>query len=247
MRHFWLVTLVTLFVFGCGTSDKSSPEVTDKDTGSKTAIESFSAEEQFEQLNMEYAEQLKQTGSNSTTVADQYAGKFLELASAHPEGRTAYASLNWVAMLATDPELQNQAIDRLVNEHIDSEGLSRLCSQMARRTPSDKSKAQLTVMMEKSPHEIVRGTATMALARQLSALPAEQQDETKIKDLYQSVVDQYGAFPQLVAAANASLARFRFRIGQVAPEIEGTDLDGEAFKLSDYRGKVVVLDFWGDW
>ena len=68
------------FCFGCGTSDKSSPEVTDKDTGSKTAIESFSAEEQFEQLNMEYAEQLKQTGSNSTTVADQYAGKFLELA-----------------------------------------------------------------------------------------------------------------------------------------------------------------------
>ena len=32
-----------------------------------------------------------------------------------------------------------------------------------------------------------------------------------------------------------------------APEIEGNDLDGVAFKLSDYRGKVVVLDFWGDW
>ena len=23
--------------------------------------------------------------------------------------------------------------------------------------------------------------------------------------------------------------------------------DGVKFKLSDYRGKVVVLDFWGDW
>jgi hypothetical protein len=36
-------------------------------------------------------------------------------------------------------------------------------------------------------------------------------------------------------------------IGQVAPEIEGEDLEGKHFKLSDYRGKVVVLDFWGNW
>jgi len=36
-------------------------------------------------------------------------------------------------------------------------------------------------------------------------------------------------------------------IGKVAPEIEGKDVDGKKFKLSDYRGKVVVLDFWGDW
>jgi hypothetical protein len=32
-----------------------------------------------------------------------------------------------------------------------------------------------------------------------------------------------------------------------APEIEGTDQDGKSFKLSDYRGKVVLLDFWGNW
>lgn len=36
-------------------------------------------------------------------------------------------------------------------------------------------------------------------------------------------------------------------IGKVAPEIAGEDIDGVPFKLSDYRGKVVVLDFWGDW
>ena len=38
-----------------------------------------------------------------------------------------------------------------------------------------------------------------------------------------------------------------FDIGAVAPEIQGEDLDGNRFKLSDYRGKVVVLDFWGHW
>ena len=37
------------------------------------------------------------------------------------------------------------------------------------------------------------------------------------------------------------------QVGLPAPEIEGEDLDGVAFKLSEYRGKVVVLDFWGNW
>ena len=36
-------------------------------------------------------------------------------------------------------------------------------------------------------------------------------------------------------------------VGQVVPEIEGEDLDGVKFKLSDYRGKVVLLSFWGSW
>jgi hypothetical protein len=36
-------------------------------------------------------------------------------------------------------------------------------------------------------------------------------------------------------------------IGNLALEISGQDIDGKRFKLSDYRGKVVVLDFWGNW
>jgi cytochrome oxidase Cu insertion factor (SCO1/SenC/PrrC family) len=32
-----------------------------------------------------------------------------------------------------------------------------------------------------------------------------------------------------------------------APEISGIDADGKRFQLSDYRGKVVLLDFWALW
>jgi peroxiredoxin len=35
--------------------------------------------------------------------------------------------------------------------------------------------------------------------------------------------------------------------GKVAPDIVGKDLDGNPFKLSDYRGKVVVLRFSAEW
>lgn len=37
------------------------------------------------------------------------------------------------------------------------------------------------------------------------------------------------------------------RVGEPAPDIQAEDIDGIPFRLSDYRGQVVVLDFWGDW
>lgn len=48
----------------------------------------------------------------------------------------------------------------------------------------------------------------------------------------------------------AEKALFRIRhlsIGRVASEIVGEDIFGKTFKLSDHRGKVVVLSFWGHW
>lgn len=33
-------------------------------------------------------------------------------------------------------------------------------------------------------------------------------------------------------------------IGRVVPDLKGVDLEGRTLRLSDYRGKVVLLDFW---
>ena len=35
--------------------------------------------------------------------------------------------------------------------------------------------------------------------------------------------------------------------GDTIPNISGKDIDGIEFELSDYQGKVVMVDFWGDW
>jgi hypothetical protein len=35
--------------------------------------------------------------------------------------------------------------------------------------------------------------------------------------------------------------------GDTIYEISGKDFDGVNFSLNDYAGKVVMVDFWGDW
>jgi peroxiredoxin len=39
----------------------------------------------------------------------------------------------------------------------------------------------------------------------------------------------------------------KFTVGKVAPEIVGKNLDGKTMRLTDYRGRVVVLAFSGHW
>ena len=60
--------------------------------------------------------------------------------------------------------------------------------------------------------------------------------------------------PAVVAPAEAAKraaadleSRRDLPLGQPAPEIDGVDLDGKPLRLADYRGKVVVLVFWGSW
>lgn len=52
----------------------------------------------------------------------------------------------------------------------------------------------------------------------------------------------------LAMEANARLDDLRnLAVGKPAPEIDGVDFDGKPLRLSDYRGKVVALVFWGTW
>jgi thiol-disulfide isomerase/thioredoxin len=39
----------------------------------------------------------------------------------------------------------------------------------------------------------------------------------------------------------------KFSNGTIAPDFETKKMDGSPLKLSDYKGKIVLLDFWGSW
>ena len=51
----------------------------------------------------------------------------------------------------------------------------------------------------------------------------------------------------LAGAAATAEAVKSAEVGAPAPDFELTTLDGETFRLSDYRGKVVFLNQWATW
>lgn len=70
--------------------------------------------------------------------------------------------------------------------------------------------------------------------------------------LYERASEQYGdvKFPDdstVGDTAKRELFEVRYlSIGKEAPDMDGTDQNGERLKLSDYRGKVVLLYFWSE-
>jgi len=51
----------------------------------------------------------------------------------------------------------------------------------------------------------------------------------------------------LLLVAGAQAAGFEARASQPAPELKARDLSGAPRTLADYRGKVVLLNFWASW
>jgi hypothetical protein len=85
----------------------------------------------------------------------------------------------------------------------------------------------------------------------------ERQDRAKAiheaEALYERAREKYGDVKLPYGGTvgeQATTELFEIRhlaIGKQAPEIEGVDQDGQPLKLSDYRGKVVLLYFWSEY
>jgi hypothetical protein len=100
--------------------------------------------------------------------------------------------------------------------------------------------------------ESVKRRLGNARAAELEQTGVEQLEAQSVA-LYERVAKEYPDLKDTRGRSYAALAQGAINqarhllVGKVAPEIQGEDIHGEKFKLSDYRGKVVLLDFWGHW
>lgn len=126
---------------------------------------------------------------------------------------------------------------------------------------TEKGITLLEEVAKKSKDESIQGRALMAMAKALTAeldnpkikLPEAKKITTRVIDLYERIAKQYGEINFAgkgtlgELAAKEILVLKTLSIGAKLPDVTSTDLQGKAVKISDYRGKVVVLDIWATW
>jgi tetratricopeptide (TPR) repeat protein len=174
---------------------------------------------------------------------DKYAPRMLDFAEKNPDDPSAVDALAWVVSASPN---NREALDRLTDRYIQSEKLAQVAQRLG--YGDENAEPALQKMLEKSPHRQVKAQATYALGQYQMNRGKPEEAEKR----FEEVIEKYADIPSyrgtLGEAAKAQLFEARnLVVGKAAPEIEGQDVDGKKFKLSDYRGKVVVLDFWGDW
>jgi hypothetical protein len=181
---------------------------------------------------------------NKLTFPDRekYAAEMLALAQADPKNPAAVDPLVWVIQMDRQGSaLRTKALEVIKNNHLEGERLDDICELLGSEEDTTAT-GFLSDIIARSPHQKVKGAAALALGQiHVRENPKEAQK------FFNLVINQYGTAEQKQTAKNELFEMQSLAIGKLAPEIEGEDLDGKKFKLSDYRGKVVVLDFWGDW
>jgi hypothetical protein len=153
-------------------------------------------------------------------------------------------------------KLTKQFTQKYVGE-LKTDRLTSLCQRVS-FDPSKANEALLRKLAANDKDE-VKGVATLCLA-QLLKLSADGKAEKDAKaaeaifkeseTLFERAAEKYAdvklPFRGTVGKkAKSELYELRnLRVGKTAPPVEGEDQDGKKFKLSDYQGKVVLLDFW---
>jgi hypothetical protein len=199
-----------------------------------------------------------------------YARRMLEVVDKHPRDPVALRALDWIVAKAPlgSAEL-HEAMVRIARDYVRSDLLGPLCENLGTMRESEEAVAVLRSILEKNPRPEIRGQACFELAQlllmradgpqvrkpdedgnELISARGSEKMRKEAEKYFAEVVRTYATVKvgdgTLGPAAETALYEIRnLAIGKIAPDIDGVDSHGIRFKLSDYRGKVVVLDFWG--
>lgn len=254
--------LLLLFLWGpalVAQTDKPAPDSNQPDAASP--------ENRFQQLTKDYNKVYRDWLKKIQTTKDLqehakliqenpqkgFVDKFLALAEDHPKTPGGLNATVWVMRNSySAPQAAKKAVGLLEKYHLKSKEIEQAV-YMLRYTRGVDTASLLRKIIAENPHRIVKGKATFTLGQMLLQARRGGKPNPEAVKLLEAVEKEYATIPYygsktLGEASTSALFEIRhLSIGRVAPDIEGEDIDGVKFKLSDYRGKVVVIDFWGDW
>ena len=177
--------------------------------------------------------------------------ELLPLLENFPASPEALDAATWIILNTPDGVEVEKAADVIRREHLGNTNLVNLCKGLERLRHRCSTNL-LAELLEKNPSAHVRAQACYLLAK----LRKEEADfgrnaaaRAEAEKLFERVITEFGGNGvygfDLAWHAKPELSELRrLMIGQPAPEIESENLDGQTMKLSDHRGRVVVLFFW---
>ena len=133
-----------------------------------------------------------------------------------------------------------------------------LCRQLTYSNDSASEKL-LRSLYRKDKRDEVRGVACLVLAQVLkrsadrldakAAAKARKESEELLEIAAAKYAEVKMPFYGTVGkkAKNELFDLHHLSVGKPAPEVKGVDQDGKTFSLADYKGKVVLLDFWSQY
>ncbi len=190
----------------------------------------------------------------------KYAKRFWQIAQDVRRTTAGFQAL-YMACYADNPaapgSVFKQAVDRILEDYATKRWLHQIFQGLSAKDHESMS-VLLREALKRNPNRDVQGAASYYLASRLLAKPNFDRAEvlTLLKRCAGEFKDVQLSFEyenQEVEYSLADLAKptifamEHLSEGTKAPEISGSDVDGKPFKLSDYRGKVVVVDFFADW
>lgn len=184
--------------------------------------------------------------------APKYAQRFCEIANAERKTTVALQALILACRLdfqSKEPRSLKQALNLLGEDHATDKGIYHALVPV-RQTGHPAAADFFRKVVAKHADRKTRGLSSLLLATLLNN--QGDKNEAEVVRLLESCTKDYGN----VALGNQTLGElakpllFRIRflsVGKRAPEITAADSEDKKFRLSDYRGKVVLLDFFADW
>lgn len=159
--------------------------------------------------------------------------------------------LAWLAVNGRDPKIVNSSVDAIEADYLASPAMvvaAKGLFSIMRATGMKRALELADAIVDGNTDKMARAHAfygrSVIVARDRNATP--EQKKQAAADLLEVEKLAPGTIIAL-RAAGPRFAKERLQVGMVAPDIVAKDLNGAEMKLSDFRGKVVVLDFWGDW
>ena len=144
-----------------------------------------------------------------------------------------------------------EAFHILINDHKDSEELNDVIARMPNYGRENKDAiAGLHQLVETSETRSVQAGSLFSLAKMLESADATRDEAF---GYYRRLAADYaeldaGRGSTFGQKATAALFEAEYlQVGLPVPDIASIDETNAAFNLSDYKGKVVLVDFWGFW